>query len=51
MKILARGELERKNLVVSAHAFSAKAREAIESAGGTCTVIEPKPPWRRQRAA
>ena len=40
VKILGRGELERKNLVVSAHAFSAKAREAIEGAGGTCTVVE-----------
>jgi large subunit ribosomal protein L15 len=40
VKILARGDLERKNLVVSAHAFSAKAREAIEGAGGTCTVVE-----------
>ena len=26
---------------VSAHGFSAKAREAIEGAGGTCTVVEP----------
>lgn len=43
VKILARGELERKSLVVSAHAFSAKAREAIEGAGGTCTVLEGKP--------
>ena len=43
VKILARGELERKNLVVSAHAFSAKAREAIEGAGGTCTVLEGQP--------
>jgi large subunit ribosomal protein L15 len=40
VKILGRGALERKNLVVSAHAFSAKAREAIESAGGTCTLVE-----------
>ena len=43
VKILARGDLERKNLVVSAHGFSAKAREAIEGAGGTCTVLEEKP--------
>jgi large subunit ribosomal protein L15 len=42
VKILARGALERKNLVVSAHAFSAKAREAIEGSGGTCTVVDPK---------
>jgi large subunit ribosomal protein L15 len=40
VKILARGELERKSLKVSAHAFSAKAREAIEAAGGACTVVE-----------
>jgi large subunit ribosomal protein L15 len=40
VKILGRGELERKSLVVSAHAFSAKAREAIEAAGGTCAVVE-----------
>jgi large subunit ribosomal protein L15 len=40
VKILGRGGLERKNLVVSAHGFSAKAREAIEGAGGTCTVVE-----------
>jgi large subunit ribosomal protein L15 len=39
VKILARGELERKTLAVSAHAFSAKAREAIEAAGGTCSVL------------
>jgi large subunit ribosomal protein L15 len=40
VKILGRGALERKNLNVSAHAFSAKAREAIEAAGGTCTLVE-----------
>jgi large subunit ribosomal protein L15 len=41
VKILGRGALERKNLVVSAHGFSAAAREAIEGAGGTCTLVEP----------
>jgi large subunit ribosomal protein L15 len=51
VKILARGALERKNLVVSAHSFSAKAREAIEAAGGTCKVVETKQPWRRQRGS
>ena len=50
VKILARGEVTRKNLVVSAHSFSAKAREAIEAAGGTCTVIEKKQPWRRSKS-
>jgi large subunit ribosomal protein L15 len=42
VKVLARGELERKNLVVSAHAFSTKARAEIEAGGGTCTVLEGK---------
>ena len=50
VKILGRGEVPRKNLVVSAHAFSAKAREAIEAAGGTCTIIETKQPWKRSKA-
>ncbi len=49
VKVLARGDLERKNLVVSAHAYSAKAREAIEGAGGKCNVIEAKQPWRRSK--
>jgi large subunit ribosomal protein L15 len=38
VKILAKGELT-KPLTVSAHAFSATARERIEAAGGTCEVI------------
>ncbi|MHB8781090.1 MAG: 50S ribosomal protein L15 [Candidatus Geothermincolia bacterium] len=38
IKILGRGELERK-LSVSAHAFSATAREKIEAAGGSVEVI------------
>jgi large subunit ribosomal protein L15 len=42
VKVLAKGELERKKLNVSAHAFSAAAKEKIEAAGGTCTVIETK---------
>jgi large subunit ribosomal protein L15 len=42
VKILAKGELERKSLKVSAHAFSGAAREKIEAAGGTCTVIDAK---------
>jgi large subunit ribosomal protein L15 len=40
VKILAGGELERKGLKVSAHAFSSKAKESIEAAGGSCTVLE-----------
>jgi large subunit ribosomal protein L15 len=39
VKVLGRGELERKGLNVSAHGFSATAREKIEAAGGTCTVV------------
>ena len=39
VKILAKGELS-KALTVHAHGFSKTARERIESAGGTCTVIE-----------
>jgi large subunit ribosomal protein L15 len=42
VKVLGKGELERKSLVVSAHAFSARARQKIEAAGGTCTVVEAK---------
>ncbi len=38
VKILGNGKLERK-LTVVAHAFSAKARQAIEAAGGTCEVV------------
>ena len=39
VKILGRGELSKK-LTVSAHGFSKSARAAIESAGGTATIIE-----------
>ena len=39
VKILAKGELTIA-LTVHAHAFSKSARERIESAGGTCQVIE-----------
>jgi large subunit ribosomal protein L15 len=39
IKILAKGELS-KALTVHAHAFSATARERIEAAGGTATVVE-----------
>ena len=39
VKILGRGGLS-KPLTVSAHAFSASAREKVEGAGGTCSVIE-----------
>jgi large subunit ribosomal protein L15 len=40
VKVLAKGELERKNLTISAHGFSAAAKQKIEAAGGTCTLIE-----------
>ena len=39
VKILGRGELDKK-LTVHAHKFSKTARERIESAGGTCQLIE-----------
>ena len=41
VKILGRGELTAK-LEVRAHAFSAKAKEIIEAAGGTCEKYETK---------
>jgi large subunit ribosomal protein L15 len=39
VKVLAKGELS-KALTVHAHGFSKAARERIEAAGGTCTVVE-----------
>ena len=39
VKVLGRGELTKK-LTVHAHKFSKSARERIESAGGTCQLIE-----------
>ena len=39
VKVLAKGELKKK-LTVNAHAFSKTAREKIEAAGGTCTILE-----------
>jgi large subunit ribosomal protein L15 len=39
VKVLGRGELSKK-LTVHAHGFSKSARERIESAGGTCQLIE-----------
>jgi large subunit ribosomal protein L15 len=40
VKVLGRGELERKGLNVTAHGFSESARQKIQAAGGTCTVAE-----------
>jgi len=39
VKILGRGELDKK-FTVHAHKFSKTARERIESAGGTCQLVE-----------
>ena len=39
VKILGQGELSKK-LTVHAHGFSKSAREKIESAGGTCQVLD-----------
>ena len=54
VKILGHGELTKK-LTVSAHLFSASAREKIEGAGGTVTWLrgepKPRPPKRRERKA
>jgi large subunit ribosomal protein L15 len=40
VKVLGQGELTKK-LTVTAHAFSASAREKIEAAGGTATALRP----------
>ncbi len=48
IKILGTGEVKKK-LTVSAHAFSASAKAAIEKAGGTCNVIT-KPKAESQKA-
>jgi large subunit ribosomal protein L15 len=51
VKILGQGELS-KNLSVTAHAFSAAAREKIEGAGGAVTALkEPKERKRRKSRA
>jgi large subunit ribosomal protein L15 len=39
VKILGNGEIT-KSLKVTAHGFSASAREKIEGAGGSCETIE-----------
>ena len=41
VKVLGDGELTKK-LTISAHAFSASAKQKIEAAGGTCEVIGAK---------
>ena len=51
VKILGQGELKKK-LTVTAHAFSASAREKIEGAGGTVTALrEPVVKKRKARKA
>jgi large subunit ribosomal protein L15 len=52
VKILGQGELTKK-LSVTAHAFSASAREKIEKAGGSVTLLrgEPVPKKKKKRAA
>jgi large subunit ribosomal protein L15 len=51
VKILGHGDLSKK-LTVTAHAFSATAREKIEGAGGSVTALkEPKVKRRRKKAA
>ena len=42
VKILGNGSLTKK-LTVTAHAFSASAKAAIEAAGGSCTALVPTP--------
>jgi large subunit ribosomal protein L15 len=48
VKILGQGELKKK-LTVTAHSFSASAREKIEKAGGTATALRP-PRQEKKRA-
>ncbi len=51
VKILGQGDLSKK-LAVSAHAFSATAREKIEGAGGSVTALkEPKQKRRRKKSS
>jgi large subunit ribosomal protein L15 len=46
VKVLAKGELK-KAVNVKVHAISAKAKEAIEKAGGKVEVIAPKAKYQR----
>ena len=40
LKLLGNGELTAKNLIVQAAAFTASARSKIETAGGTCEILD-----------
>ncbi len=48
VKVLGQGELTKK-LVVTAHSFSASAREKIEGAGGSVTALRPPREAKRRR--
>jgi large subunit ribosomal protein L15 len=50
VKILGQGDLKKK-LSVTAHAFSASAREKIEKAGGTATALRPPREEKKRRVA
>jgi ribosomal protein L18E len=49
VKILGEGELTKK-LAVTAHSFSASAREKIEAAGGSVTALKEPQPKKAKRA-
>ena len=49
VKVLGQGELTKK-LTVTAHAFSATAREKIEGAGGSVTALRPPREQKKKRA-
>jgi large subunit ribosomal protein L15 len=48
VKVLGEGELTKK-LAVTAHSFSASAREKIEGAGGSATALRPPREEKRKR--
>jgi large subunit ribosomal protein L15 len=48
VKVLGQGELTKK-LAVTAHSFSASAREKIEGAGGSATALRPPREEKRKR--
>ena len=50
LKVLGDGELTKK-LTVSAHRFSASAKEKIEKAGGSATIVPGRTPVARKKKA
>jgi large subunit ribosomal protein L15 len=50
LKVLGDGEITKK-LTVSAHRYSASAREKIEKAGGTATIIPGRTPVAEKKKA